>query len=67
MPLILRLSAFGGIRTRVHTQPQGRESNKDSRPVRSTTDSYEGGRADDVNSLHDWSPVRTRFQVAPTG
>ena len=21
----------------------------------------------DVNSLHDWSPVRTRFQVAPTG
>lgn len=45
MPLILRLGAFGGIRTRVHTRPQGRESNKDSRPVRSTTDSYEGIRA----------------------
>lgn len=42
MPLILRLSAFGGIRTRVHTRPQGRESNKDSRPVRSTADFYEG-------------------------
>lgn len=49
MPLILRLDAFGGIRTRVHTRPQGRESNKDSRPVRSATDSYEGIRAGDLS------------------
>lgn len=35
-------SAFGGSRTRAYTRPQGRESNKDSRPVRSATDSYEG-------------------------
>ena len=41
-PWIVFIGAFGGIRTRVHTRPQGRESNKDSRPVRSTTDSYEG-------------------------
>ena len=51
MPLILRLSAFGGIRTRGHTRPQGRESNKDSRPVRSTTDSYEGIPAGDFLSF----------------
>lgn len=42
LPRICFMGAFGGIRTRVHTRPQGRESNKDSRPVRSTTDSYEG-------------------------
>ena len=42
LPRVCFMGAFGGIRTRVHTRPQGRESNKDSRPVRSTTDSYEG-------------------------
>ena len=42
LPQVCFMGAFGGIRTRVHTRPQGRESNKDSRPVRSTTDSYEG-------------------------
>ena len=41
MPLILRLSAFGEIRTRAYTWPQGREF-KNSWPVRSTADFYEG-------------------------
>lgn len=45
------MGAFGGIRTRVYTRPQGRESNKDSRPVRSTTDSHEGGTQHDLNVL----------------
>lgn len=39
------MGAFGGIRTRVYTRPQGRESNKDSRPVWSAVDSHEGMRA----------------------
>lgn len=42
LPRVCFMGAFGGIRTRVHTRPQGSESNKDLRPVRSTTDSYEG-------------------------
>lgn len=51
LPRVCFMGAFGGIRTRVHTRPQGRESNKDSRPVRSTTDSYEGIRAGDFLSF----------------
>lgn len=55
----LFMGASGGIRTRVHTQPQGRESNKDSRPVRSATDSYEGIRAGGfehhrITEARDW-------------
>ena len=51
LPRVCFMGAFGGIRTRVHTRPQGRESNKDSRPGRSTTDSYEGIRAGDFLSF----------------
>ena len=59
LPRVCFMGAFGGIRTRVYTRPQGRESNKDSRPVRSTTDSYEGIRTGGfelhrITEARDW-------------
>ena len=62
------MGAFGGIRTRVHTRPQGRESNKDSRPVRSTTDSYEGIPAGGfehhrITEARDW--LACHIEVCP--
>lgn len=59
LPRVCFMGAFGGIRTRVHTRPQGRESNKDSRPVRSTTDSYEdipagGFEHHRITEARDW-------------
>lgn len=59
------MGAFGGIRTRVHTRPQGRESNKDSRPVRSTTDSHEGGTQHDLNVLRRGARYARDFRSRP--
>lgn len=59
------MGAFGGIRTRVYTRPQGRESNKDSRPVRSTTDSHEGGTQHDLNVLRRGARYARDFRSRP--
>lgn len=59
------MGAFGGIRTRVYTRPQGRESNKDSRPVRSTTDSHEGGTQHDLNVLRRGARYACDFRSRP--
>lgn len=59
------MGAFGGIRTRVYTRPQGRESNKDSRPVRSTTDSHEGGTQHDLNVLRRGARYARDFRPRP--
>lgn len=59
------MGAFGGIRTRVYTRPQGRESNKDSRPVRSATDSHEGGTQHDLNVLRRGARYACDFRSRP--
>ena len=65
LPRVCFMGAFGGIRTRVHTRPQGRESNKDSRPVRSATDSHEGGTQHDLNVLRRGARYARDFRSRP--